>query len=62
MSDREAIELAKRELAFSIHISECGDNEGIRRIHEKRSSWLSVIIYLAEKFLENEQRSDENAE
>ena len=51
MNEQEAIELAKRELAFSINISECGDNEGLRKIYGKRASWLSWIIYLAEKAL-----------
>ena len=51
MNEQEAIELAKRELAFSIHVSECGDNEGLRKIYGKRASWLSLIIYLAEKAL-----------
>ena len=52
MSGQEAIELAKRELSFSIHVSECGDNEGLRKIYSKRASWLSQLIYYAEEALE----------
>lgn len=65
MSDEEAIVKAKEELRTAIYKSEtlnCNGSEGLRKINENKAMWLSRIIVLAEKALQegdnNEQRLD----
>lgn len=48
MTNREALEIAKRENSLAIHISECSMNPGLRKIYGKKSDWLTLLIWLAE--------------
>lgn len=54
MTEIEALEEAKKHLAFCTYMSECGSNAGLRKIYGDQTDWLSWIIYLAEKQLNNE--------
>lgn len=48
MTEKEALEIAKREQSLAIHLSECSMNSGIRKIYGKKSDWLTLLIWLAE--------------
>lgn len=52
--EQDAIATAEQELSTSRYISECTINPGMRAIHDKRCKWLSVIIQLAKKALNND--------
>lgn len=54
-----ALEKAKNELNYAIHLEECGGNAGIRRINANKAEWLKWIIYLAELGLEYEKLLNE---
>lgn len=49
MTEIEALEKAKKHLAFCTYMSECGSNAGLRKIYGDQVDWLGWIIYLAEK-------------
>ena len=49
LTEQEAIAKAEQELSTSRYIAECTINPGMRAIHDKRCSWLSVILGLAKK-------------
>ena len=49
LTEQEAIAKAEQELSTSRYIAECTRNPGMRAIHDKRCSWLSVIVSLAKK-------------
>ena len=55
MIEREALEKAKKELALATWLSECGANAGIRRMWTNKLSWLSWVVYLAERELERRE-------
>lgn len=59
MTEKEALETAKAELSHAIYLSECGATAGVRAIYDKKSDWLSKVIYLAEQGIE---RSIDDAE
>jgi hypothetical protein len=54
MTDREAIERARKELAMAVYISECGSNEGIRAMYSDRAEWICALLRLAEMVGERE--------
>lgn len=54
MTEIEALEEAKKQLAFCTYMSECGPNAGLRKIYGDQADWLSRITYLAEKQLNSE--------
>ena len=59
MTEIEALEKAKKYLAFCTYMSECGSNAGLRKIYDNQIDWLSWITYLAEKQLKlNSERID----
>lgn len=49
-----ALEKARTALAMAIYQSECGVNAGLRTIFANQADWLSTIVYLATKQLEQE--------
>ena len=49
LTEQEAIAKAEQELSTSRYIAECTRSPGMRAIHDKRCSWLSVIVWLAKK-------------
>lgn len=51
---RAALKKAKNELNHAIYLSECGANAGIRAIAERKSAWLSSVVYMAEKYMQKE--------
>ena len=51
MTEQEAIAQAEQELSTSRYIAECTRSPGMKAIHNKRCSWLSVIVSLAKKAL-----------
>jgi hypothetical protein len=50
-----ALEKAKNELSYAIHLEECGGNAGIRKMNANKADWLKWIVYLAELGLETEK-------
>lgn len=50
-----ALEQAKNELSYAIHLEECGGNAGIRKINANKAAWLKWVVYLAETGLEAER-------
>ena len=50
-----ALEKAKNELSYAIHLGECGGNAGIRKMNDNKAAWLTRVIYLAERGLEYEK-------
>ena len=55
MTEIEALEEAKKHLAFCIYMSECGPNAGLRKIYGDQADWLSWLAHLAEKQLSSER-------
>ena len=49
-----ALEKAKNELSYAIHLEECGGNAGIRKMNANKADWLKWVVYLAELGLEYE--------
>lgn len=54
-----ALEKAKNELSYAIHLEECGKNAGIRKMNANKAEWLRWVVYLAQQGLEEEQRRAE---
>jgi hypothetical protein len=50
-----ALNKAKNELSVAIHLEECGNNAGIRRMNANKAEWLKWVVYLAELGLEAEK-------
>ena len=50
-----ALEKAKNELSYAIHLEECGGNAGIRKMNANKADWLKWVVYLAELGLESEK-------
>ena len=50
-----ALEKAKNELSYAIHLAECGGNAGIRKMNANKADWLKWVVYLAERGLEYEK-------
>ena len=50
-----ALEKAKNELIYAIHLEECGKNAGIRKMNANKADWLKWVVYLAERGLEREK-------
>ena len=50
-----ALEKAKNELSYAIHLEECGGNAGIRKMNANKVDWLKWVVYLAEIGLEAEK-------
>ncbi len=56
MEQKEAaLEKAKNELSYAIHLEECGGNAGIRKMNANKAEWLKWVVYLAELGLEAEK-------
>lgn len=58
MTDREALEKAKRELSRASAYSDIGSNNGIRTIYSNRADWLCRVIWLAENELERREKKN----
>jgi hypothetical protein len=56
-----ALEKAKNELSYAIHLEECGGNAGIRKMNANKADWLKLVVYLAERGLEYEKYLSEPA-
>lgn len=54
-----ALEKAKNELSYAIHLEDCGGNAGIRKMNANKAEWLKWVIYLAELGLEYEKLLNE---
>jgi hypothetical protein len=54
-----ALEKAKHELSYAIHLTECGRNAGIRKWNSNKADWLKWVVYLAERGIEHEKLSNE---
>lgn len=50
-----ALEKAKNELSYAIHLEDCGKNAGIRKMNANKADWLKWVVYLAELGLETEK-------
>lgn len=50
-----ALEKARNELSYAIHLEECGKNAGIRKMNANKADWLKWVVYLAELGLEAEK-------
>ena len=50
-----ALEKAKNELSYAIHLAECGGNAGIRKMNANKADWLKWVVYLAERGFEYEK-------
>jgi hypothetical protein len=55
-----ALEKAKNELSYAIHLEECGGNAGIRKINANKADWLKWVVYLAKRGLEYEKYLNES--
>lgn len=49
MTTDEAIQAAEKELQISRYHEEVSPYPGIRAIHAKRATWLSILLQLAKK-------------
>lgn len=56
-----ALEKARNELSYAIHLEECGKNAGIRKMNANKAEWLKWVVYLAELGLETEKYLSEPA-
>lgn len=54
-----ALEKARNELCYAIHLEECGKNAGIRKMNANKADWLKWVVYLAELGLEYEKLLNE---
>ena len=54
-----ALEKAKNELSYAVHLEECGGNAGIRKMNANKAEWLKWVVYLAELGLEYEKLLNE---
>ena len=54
-----ALEKAKNELSYAIHLEDCGGNAGIRKMNANKADWLKWVVYLAELGLEYEKLLNE---
>ncbi len=50
-----ALEKARNELSYAVHLEECGGNAGIRKMNANKADWLKWVVYLAELGLEAEK-------
>lgn len=50
-----ALEKARNELSYAIHLEGCGKNAGIRKMNANKAEWLKWVVYLAELGLETEK-------
>jgi len=50
-----ALEKARNELSYAIHLEDCGKNAGIRKMNANKAEWLKWVVYLAELGLETEK-------
>ena len=55
-----ALEKAKKELSYAIHLEESGGNAGIRKMNANKADWLKWVVYLAERGLEYEKYLSES--
>ncbi len=56
-----ALEKARNELSYAIHLEDCGKNAGIRKMNANKAEWLKWVVYLAELGLETEKYLSEPA-
>lgn len=54
-----ALEKARNELSYAIHLEDCGKNAGIRKMNANKADWLKWVVYLAELGLEYEKLLNE---
>ena len=54
---RTHVEQAKAELCLALYLSDCGSNLGLRQMWGNKASWLSSLIYLAERQLAEEEQN-----
>jgi hypothetical protein len=54
-----ALEKAKNELSYAVHLEECSGNAGIRKMNANKAEWLKWVVYLAELGLEYEKLLNE---
>ena len=50
-----ALEKARNELSYALHLEDCGKNAGIRKMNANKADWLKWVVYLAELGLEYEK-------
>lgn len=58
LSCEQCLEDARKELAYAIYMSECGNNAGLRKIYSNRADLLSRLIYMAEYGLAKEDTTN----
>jgi hypothetical protein len=56
-----ALEKARNELSYALHLEDCGKNAGIRKMNANKADWLKWVVYLAELGLETEKYLSEPA-
>lgn len=44
---KAALEKARNELNYAIHLEDCGKNAGIRKINANKVEWLKWVVHLA---------------
>lgn len=55
MTNKEALEKARAELSQAEYLSETATKAGIIKINSNKAEWLSKVICLAEKSLEEQE-------
>lgn len=51
LTDKEALEVARRELSQAMYVVEhCDNNPGLRKIAENKSDWLVRLIHMSESY------------
>lgn len=58
MTDIEAIAKCKKELDMALYQSETSNYPGIQTIHRIKAEWLSRVLYLAQKAINDEGKTD----
>ena len=58
MTDVEAIEKCKKELDMALYQSETSSYPGIQAIHRIKAEWLSRVLYLAQRAINDTGKTD----
>lgn len=62
MTDIEAIAKCKKELDMALYQSETSNYPGIQAIHRIKAEWLSRVLYLAQKAINDAEKPKTNAD
>ena len=58
MTDVQAVAKCKKELDMALYQSETSNHPGIQAIHRIKAEWLSHVLYLAQKAINDAGKTD----